>query len=302
MKVSTLSYSMKQGVKNIKRNKMFSLASIGTIMACIFLFGIFYAIVANFQYMVKSAETSVNVTVFFDDGISQEQIDKIGEQIKKRVEVSEVKFISAEEAWEKFKKEYFKDMDELLVGFNEDNPLQDSASYEIYLNDVAMQPTLVKYLEHLEGIRQVNSSEATATGLEKINLLVAYISMAIIIILLAVAVFLISNTVTIGITVRKEEISIMKLIGATDFFVKAPFIVEGVIIGIVGSIIPVILLYFVYNKVIDYVSTKFNILSGILTFLPDIEVFKILLPVSLVIGIGIGFFGSFITIRKHLRV
>ena len=120
--------------------------------------------------------------------------------------------------------------------------------------------------------------------------------------LVSVAVFLISNTVTIGIAVRREEISIMKLIGATDFFVRAPFIVEGILIGLIGSCIPLIALYYMYRNIIQLVNEKFKILQGVLTFLPVNLVFETLVPVSLIIGIGIGFLGSFITIRKHLKV
>lgn len=302
MKIRTLLYSIKQGLKNIYRNRLFSLASIGTIMACLFLFGIFYFIIANFQYMIKSAETSVGVTVFFDNGISEEQIKTIGEQIEKRQEVEEINFISAEEAWEGYKDKVFEDAEELAETFKDDNPLEGAESYEIYLNDVSMQSELVDYIDGLDGVRKIRSSDATASSLSSFNILVGYISGAIIIILIAVAVFLISTTVTMGISVRKDEISIMKLIGATDFFIRAPFIVEGVIIGIMGAALPLVGLYFLYNRVITYISTKFSILSGILRFLDAGEVFALLIPISLLIGVGIGFFGSFMTVRKHLRV
>ena len=126
--------------------------------------------------------------------------------------------------------------------------------------------------------------------------------MAIIGVLLLVSIFLINNTVTIGIAVRKEEIAIMKLIGATDFFVRAPFIVEGLIIGLIGAAIPLFVFYFLYKQTILVVEEKFGILSSLLQFLPVKELYHTLLPVALLLGIGIGFIGSFITIRKHLKV
>ena len=129
-----------------------------------------------------------------------------------------------------------------------------------------------------------------------------YVAIGIIAILLAVSVFLISNTVTIGISVRKEEINIMKDIGATDFFVRFPFVIEGMLIGAVGSAIPLAIVYLVYNSVIEFVLNKFPVLSGILNFLSVEQVFNTLVPVSLAIGIGIGFVGSFTTVRKHIRV
>ena len=299
---STLGYSIKQGLKNIYRNRMFSLASVGTITACLFMFGIFYFILSNFQYMIHNAETSVAVTVFFEEGIPESQIAVIGEQIKARGDVKSYTFVSAEEAWNSFKEEVFKNQEDLEASFGEDNPLEDSASYQIYLNDISKQGELVAYLEKLEGVRQVNSSDTTASSLTSFNALVGYISAAIIIILLAVAVFLISTTVAMGISVRKDEISIMRLIGATDFLVRAPFIVEGIVIGLVGAALPLVILYVIYNQVIDYVVTKFSILSNLLTFLSAGEVFSTLVPVSLLLGIGIGFTGSYLTVRKHLKV
>lgn len=302
MKINTFFYSIKQGFKNIWRNKMFSLASIATMAACIFLFGLFFAIVTNFQSIVKTAEEGVAVSAFFDEGITQDQIDEIGTKISKRAEVKKCEYISAEEAWEHYKVIYFKGSEDQAEGFADDNPLANSASYEIYLSDISMQSTLVTYLESLDGIREVKQSEIVANTLSDFNSLIGYISVGIILILLAVAIFLISNTVTVGISVRREEIAIMKLIGATDYFVRAPFVVEGVLIGLLGSILPLILLYFLYSKIIVYIAEKFSFLSNMVSFLPATEIFKILVPVSLLLGVGIGFIGSRITIRKHLNV
>lgn len=298
MRISTFFYTLSQGIRNIFRNIWYSLASIATISACLLLFGIFFAIVSNFYYMVHTAEEGVAVTVFFDEGISDERIQEIGDLLKKRTEVREIKFISADEAWETFSKE---NLGEYAEGFTE-NPLEDCANYEIYLNDVSMQNSLVTYLESVDGIREVNHSEMTANLLTGVNSLIIYISVAIIIILLAVSVFLISNTVMIGISIRKEEIGIMKYIGATDFFVRAPFVVEGVLIGLVGSSIPLAMLHWIYRYIIDFISTNFSVLTEVLNFLPVKTIFSYLTPVSLLVGVGIGFIGSFTTVRKHLKV
>ena len=298
MKISTLFYTIKQGVINIFRNKWFSLASIATIGACLFLFGLFYCVVANFQNIVKTAEEGVSVTVFFDEGITTERIEEIGALIDKRPEVAKKVYISADEAWESFKVEY---LGEYADGFTE-NPLADSSSYEIYMSDVSMQPALVSYLESIEGVRTVNRSEVTASTLTGVNALVAYVSVGIIAILLAVSVFLISNTVTIGISVRKEEISIMKYIGATDFFVRSPFVIEGMLIGAIGALIPDAIIYFLYNSVLIFIKNEFSSLNELLVFLSMDQIFHTLLPLSFGIGVGIGFLGSITTVRKHLRV
>lgn len=298
MRISTLFYTLRQGIRNLFRNKWFTLASLATISACLFLFGLFYAIVTNFQHIVKTAEEGVSVSVFFDEGIEDTRIQQIGEMIVRRPEVSNVVFVSAEEAWATFSEQY---LGEYKDGFTE-NPLADSANYQIYLNDVSMQSALVTYLESLEGVRLVNRSEMTATTLTGVNALIAYVSVGIIAILFAVSIFLISNTVTIGISVRKEEINIMKYIGATDFFVRSPFVVEGMMIGLIGAAIPLGIIYVLYNMVLNYVAERFSMLSELLSFLPVETIFNVLVPVSLGIGVGIGFLGSIATVRKHLRV
>ena len=299
MRISTFFYTLKQGIVNIFRNKWFSLASVATISACLLLFGLFYAIVANFNNIVRTAEQGVSVTVFFEDNLSDAKIQEIGKLIEKRTEVSKIVYVSAEEAWETFRLEYFGE--EYSDGFTE-NPLENSSNYEIYLSDVALQGSLVTYLESIEGVRQVNRSEVTASTLSGMNVLIVYVSIGIIAILLAVSVFLISNTVMIGIQVRKEEINIMKYIGATDFFVRSPFVIEGIIIGAVGAAIPLGVIYVIYNTVVEFVVERFEMLSSLLNFLPVEQIFNTLVPVSLGLGIGIGFLGSVVTVRKHLRV
>ena len=299
MRISTLFYTFKQGFKNIFRNKIFSLATIATIAACVFLFGLFYSIVVNVQYSIKQAETNVAVTVFFDEDISDERIQEIGNEISARSEVASVVFVSADEAWDTFKLDY---LGEYADGYEGDNPLEGSENYEIYLKDVSKQGALVSYLETVPGIREINRSDATANMLTNINTLLSYVSLGIIGILLAVSLFLICNTVAMGIAVRREEIAIMKLIGATDFVVRSPFLIEGILLGIIGAGIPLVAVYFIYNNVIVYALNQFAVLSDILKFMSAREIFSMLIPIALILGVGLGFIGSFITIRKHLRV
>lgn len=302
MRISTIGYQTKQGFKNIGRNKMFSIASIATMAACIFLFGIFFSIVTNFRYMVQKAEEGVAITVFFDEEATDAQIKKIGDELKSQEGVLKVNFVSADEAWDSFKDEYFGDAKELADGFKDDNPLSGSDNYEVYMSDVSKQKDVVSYAEKLDGVSKVNKSDVVAKTLTSVNRLIYYVSIVLIGILLAVSIFLISNTVTMGITVRREEIAIMKYIGAKDGFVRAPFIIEGLVIGLIGAVIPLVILYFVYDKAVAYVMTKFSLLNNIIEFLPVTTVYRTLLPVGLILGVGIGFIGSAFTIRKHLRV
>ena len=280
---------------------MFSLASIATMAACIFMFGLFYIIITNFNATVHSIEKGVSVTVFFDKGLTDAEIRVIGEKINKRAEVRKSEYVSAEEAWKDYKKVYFQGKEDLAKGFT-DNPLANSAHYQVFLNDVSMQDSLVAYLNGLPGVREVKKSAQVANTLTDFNKLLGYVSGGIILILLCVAVFLISNTVTVGISVRKEEIAIMKLIGATDFLVRAPFVVEGMVIGMIGAAIPLVLLYFMYQKIIVYIAEKFSFIGSMIVFEPVHTVFATLIPVGVILGAGIGFLGSQMTIRKHLKV
>ncbi len=301
MKINTLLYSIQQGLKNIGRNKMFSIASIATMAACIFMFGIFYILVYNVNAMVQAAEESVAITVFFDEGISDSRIQAIGEEIQKRTEVREIVFVSAEEAWESFKTDYFAGNEEFAEGFSE-NPLANSANFEIYLKDVSQQSGLVTYLQGIDGVRDVNQSQKVAETLTEFNKILSLVSGGIILILLCVAIFLINNTIAVGISVRKEEISIMKLIGATDFLVRSPFIVEGVVIGLVGASLPLILLYVLYNNIAGHVANQYSMIGSLLEFVSPSTLFQGLIPIALALGVGIGFLGSVWTIRKHLKV
>ncbi|MCR4749826.1 MAG: permease-like cell division protein FtsX [Lachnospiraceae bacterium] len=300
MRISSFFYTIKQGIKNIFRNAVFSLASIATIASCLLLFGVFYSIIANFQNIVKTAEEGVAVTVFFDEEVCEDEarMMEIGDIINSRSEVSKIVFVSADQAWEEFKVDY---LGEYAEGFTE-NPLAGSANYQIYLKDISQQDSLVSFLKTIDGVREVNYSQVTADALSGANNMISYVSVGIIGILLAVSIFLISNTVMIGISIRKEEIGIMKYIGATDFFVRAPFVVECLIIGLIGAAIPLAIINIGYDKLLLLVTERFDVLNSILRFLPIQTINKTLIPISLGIGAGIGLLGSIVTVRKHLKV
>ena len=298
MRINTLFYCIWQGVRNIFKNKWFTLASVATISACLFLFGLFYSILTNFEYMVKGAEQKMCISALLDESISDERVAEIRGMITRRTEVSNVEYVTAEETWIQFAEENnFGD-----ISIFTENPLEDCAHFDIFLSDVSMQPAMVTYLESIEGVRKVNQSFLTAQALTGVNAIISYVSIGIIIILFLVSIFLISNTVSIGISVRKEEIQIMKYIGATDFFTRSPFVIEGIVIGLIGSFIPLIAVYFIYNEAMMYVAKRFPSLSQLLEFLPVETVFTNLLPVCIGLGVGIGFIGSFTTVRKHLSV
>lgn len=302
MKFKSLGYCFVQGLKNIGRNRIFSLASVATMALCIFILGLFYTITSNASYMVEQMSESLCVKVFFDKGIAEERIESIGNSINQYDGVTMVHFTSADEAWEQYKLEYFgEEYMDLAEGYADDNPLKDSASYEVYFSSADMQSDLVNYISGIDGVKRVNSSEVTADSLSEIGSLVSVVSIIVLVLLIAIALFLISNTISIGITVRDEEIKIMKLLGAHRAFIRAPFVVEGIIIGVAGAIIPIAILYGVYGNIVNYILGKFSFLSNILSFMPVKELFKVFVPIALALSIGLGLLGSFLSLNKHLK-
>lgn len=302
MKISTFFYTIRQGFVNLFRNKWYTLASIATMSACLLMLGVFYSVVVNFQNIVRNVEEVVSFTVFFEDGISQERIEEIGRLIESREEVAEIRYISAEEAWADYQEEVFKDRaDEFIEGYP-DNPLANCMNYEVFPKDVSQQDELKTYILSIPGVSFINSLDELAETLSAVNVLISYVSIGIIAVLLAVSIFLISNTIVVGISIRKAEINIMKYVGATDFFVRAPFVIEGIVIGLLGALIPLYATYKMYSAVLNFMLEEFENLSKLLDFLPVETIFEFLGPVSLIVGVGIGFIGSWSTVRKHLHV
>lgn len=298
-RIRTLGYCIKQGFHGVWKNRIYSLASIGTITACLLLIGVFYFVMANFNYMVDSAESMVGITVFFEDGTTEERILEIKETLQQRIEVEDIVYISAEQAWETYKSESLTE--ELIATFGSDNPLADSASLEVHLNDVTMQEALVRYTQLLDDVRIVNHSKSIADSFAGVKTLVWVISVGLIVILAGVAVFLIRTTISTGINVRREEISIMSIIGATDFFIRAPFVVEGMLIGALGSVLPIGILYFFYGEVIKTIKEQFESIFQSMKFLERNDIMGDFIPLALVFSLGIGLIASYVTARRQIR-
>ena len=298
-KIRTLFYCVKQGFRGTWKNRVYSLASAGTITACLLLLGIFYFVIANFNYVLESAESLVGFTVFFEDNTTEERIMEIKEEIRLRSDVAEVVYISAEEAWENYKKESLNE--ELSATFGSDNPLADSASLEVSLADVSRQDAVVRFVQSIPNVRKVNHSESVAESFEGIRTMLWLISVGLIAILMAVAVFLIRTTISIGISVRREEISIMSIIGATDFFIRAPFVVEGAIIGVLGSILPMGILYVVYGEVISTLKEQFESIFTSMNFIDRNIIMHQFIPLALIFSLGLGIIASHVTAKRQIR-
>ncbi len=295
----TLGYCIKQGFSGLWKNRTFSLASLATVIDCLTLIGAFYSVYLNVDRAFSVAETAVGMTVFFDDGIDEEEISEIFERISKFNEISEVRYISAGEAWERYKKENMTE--EMAASFGNDNPLENSASLEVYLNNGQDGKKVAGRIRQIEGVRTVNFAEAVTERLSDIRAMIIIVVLTLIAMLAAVSVFLIRTTIVTGINVRKEEISIMSIIGATDMFMELPFVVEGVIIGSVGGAIPIAILNLAYNTVENALKREFGAAFENFNLLPKNEVMSGFVPAAMLFSVGIGFLASWITAMTKVR-
>lgn len=294
-------YSVGQGFKNIRRNKMFSIASVLTMTTCLFLFGVMFFLVKNLNFMIREAESNIGVTVFFDEGTTEEEIQLLKANVEAIKGIKSVKYITAGEAWEQFKKEYLTEPD-LLESFGNDNPLVNSASFEILFDAVEDQEDLLNQISAMPRIRKVNDTSQLVQTFKRANKAISISSSVLIGLLLIISLFLISTTISVGVSVRKNEISIMHLIGATDRFIRSPFVVEGMTLGLLGAAIPLGVLYFSYYKLLGMIGTKFgSLFRNGLDVVSVNDIFIQLSPLLVLIGIGIGFFGSVLTMNRELR-
>lgn len=300
--MSTFWYCLKQGIANICRNILFSLASIATISACIFLFCLFFSLAANVIHGARTAQETVGISVFFDEGMTEDEILAAGEEIKGWKEVRQAEYTSAEEAWDTFKAQYFEGAEDLAEGFENDNPLANSASFEIFLNDISDQESVADRLEAMDGVRRVRYSSTLAAGFTSVGKMIGLISALIIGVLLAVAVFLISNTISVAAAFRRRENEIMRYIGATNFMIRAPFLVEGLLLGFLGALVPLVGIWVLYEKGMLYLEENYSMITGLVEPLALGTIFPYMTGGALMLGVGIGLLVSFVTIQRHLRV
>lgn len=301
MSFRSLRYSLAQGIQSMFKNGWMSVVSIMTIAINVFVIVVFFTVVTNVNFMMTEFEKNIGVAVFFKEGVGEEQILALKDTMEKRSEVYRVEYISAQMAWESFKSQYFGNREELLVGFGEDNPLAQSASLQISLADISKQGTLVQVLKSEEIVRYVRETRDVTYIVEAVNKLVTYVSIGLLIILIVLALFLISNTIRLAVTLRSEEIGIMRYIGARNMMIRGPFLVEGIVIGLIGASIPLLIFYFAYPSVVIQIQRSYAILSEYLIFLSRDRILKTLIPIALISGAGIGYIGSRITVGKYLK-
>ena len=297
-----LSYVFKTGFRNLGNKKLFSFASIGTIASSVLIFCIFFVLATNIRGIIKNVETTVGIQVFFNSNLSEEEIQNLANEKFRNEYVKSMKFKSSNEAWEKFKVDYFDNKPELAKAFEDDNPLASSASYEILLNDITKQIEYVNYLKTIEGVRQVNYSNVLIDALTSLNVGISTFSMILISLLLIIAMILISNTISLASQFRRKENEIMKLIGATNFMIRAPFVIEGFFIGLFGAIIPLAFVCGFYNYLMKYILENASFLRNIFTPIDLSFIAPPMCVISISISCFICMLVSFFTIRKHLKV
>lgn len=305
MKISTIGRHVREGGKSVVRNGWMSFASISAIAISLLILGAFYLLVINVNKFVGDVESQVEIRVYLDVGLSQEQIDAIQYDIGSITEVNQVVFVSKEEALEMVKESFGEEYRDILDGFEGDeNPLPDSFTVKVF--DPQQIATVAKRIEQLyEGLEpnpilNVRYGEGTVQTMLKITNAIRFIGVVLVIGLAFTAMFLISNTIKLTILARKREISIMKMVGATNSFIRWPFFVEGVLLGAIGSAIPIIILLYGYMWL--YEQTQMELSLMLLSLLTFDEVMPLMSGLLLAIGVTIGVFGSLISVRKFLKV
>ncbi|WP_394925070.1 cell division protein FtsX [uncultured Robinsoniella sp.] len=302
MEFSTLSYLIKMGLKNIRRNKVYMIGSVVTMSICIFLFGIFFISMSNVESILKTAEDEMSILVFFQEGIEKNKIEEIGKQIRQQANVIETNYVSADAAWEEFQKKIFEDDETVADDYKDTNPLAQSDHYMVRISGIENQTGFVTYVKGLEGVRKVTHSETTVRLLSTANRVLAMLTAGCMLLLVLISLFLVNNTLAVGMESRKDKIKVMQLMGAKPSFIKVPFIVEGLFIGIFGTGIPLFVLFIVYEWVMENVNLTLGIFQKGIPFLSASSIFPVLTVIAGILGIGTGLFGSLFTIKRHLKV
>ena len=295
MGIRTLLYLFRLGLKNLWHHRVYTAASVITMSACIFLFGLFYLAAANVDSMVKKTEQEVYVAVFFDEGILPERVEEIGNLIQSRPEVLRTVYVSADEAWSGFKEKYYENAEALDGIFETDNPLASSGNYQVYIDRIGSQ----------EGLRKTTHSADTVMALLKLRQGAARLIAGSAVLLVLISVLLIHNTLSVGIEAQKEKTRVMRLMGAREGFVKIPFMAEAVVMGAAGVVIPLILLMWLYRWGLAFAVSGLNGLgslrgleSGLLT---EAQVFPGLIRASVLLGIFTGVAGGLSVMGKLKR-
>lgn len=300
MRYNVLSYLIGEGFRNFFKNKKSTGASLMIMCATMMIFGLFFLIGENVNYMVKEIEAEQGMQVFMIKDATEEQIKKLGEQIKELDYVAKTEFVSKEQAYNIVKEKY-GDYGRFLEGYTiEKNPFK--VSYVVTLTDLSKSEEVKTQIEKFENVNNIEMRDKTINALVSIANGIRWISAGILVLLIVISIFIIANTIKLTVHARRKEISIMKYVGATNSFIRWPFIVEGILIGIVSAMISILILGVSYNLIVGKIMES-SVTSMInITLLQFSDIFGLVVAVYLGLGIGIGCIGSAISMRKYLKV
>ncbi len=305
MKFSTLLRHMREGVKSIWRNGWMSFASISSMVISLLILGIFILLAMNINHMADQFESKVQIRVFLKTEITDEKAAELQNKIGNLAEVSKIKLVSKEEGLELLRKAMGDDNAGLLDGYEDErNPLPLSFTIDVYdpqaVEQTAEQISTINRLDGDEPIQRIKYGQGTVEKLFKITNSVRNVGFLLVIGLAITAIFLISNTIKMTIVARRREIGIMKLVGATNTFIRWPFFVEGALIGIFSSVVTTVIVWFGYAKV--FKALQMEMASLMVTMLPVKEGMYMASIVLVALGTLIGIWGSTISVRKYLKV
>lgn len=296
MKISTLKYFSIDAFKSLKRNRTLSVASIITVSLTLFMFGIFLIAMLNANKLVKNVESKLEVQVFLKEKISESDKNNIEKTVKNINGVVQVSYETKEQALEKYKEQLGEKNEGLLKGFDKENPLPES--YIVKVKSPELVEVVVSNIEKKSGVEEVVANRELVDRIAAFTKGIKWVGAAALIILIPISLLLIGNTIKLAVYSRRREIGIMKFVGATDGFIRWPFIIEGIVIGLIGSLISGLLLHYSYNLIYH----KLSVSVPMLNLVSSTYILGNVLWIFILSGIIIGSVGSIMSIRKFLRV
>ncbi len=295
MKLNTAAYYIREGLTNVKRNRAMTVASITSVTAALLILGLFLIIILNVDSIANQVESQLELKAFINDNYDATKVAKVGEEIKAISGVKSITFESKKDALNSFKKQ-LGDKSYLVNGLENDNPMPQS--FIVKVTDANMMKQVSEEIKKIDGVTQVSYGQDVVDKLLGIIKIIRIVGLFVILILFIISVVIISNTIKLGVFARRREINIMKYIGATDWFIRWPFLVEGIVLGLVGSVLAIAILGFIYGYASDLVNNKLIIF----TLLSAGVVIKQSLVYFLAMGSLIGAIGSGISIKRFLNV
>ena len=299
MRYNVLSYLIGEGFKSTFKQKKMTSASIIIMCATMFIFGLFFVIGENVNSVIHQIEEQQGIQIFIDEEATETEIETLGNEIRNIEGVNKVTFVSKEDALNSVK-EVFDDNQGLLEGWDEENPFP--ASYFVTLTDLSLNEQVQEKIYALDNVDEIASENNTINRLQELANGIQIMTVIILALLIIISIFIISYTIKLTVHARRREISIMKYVGATNGFIRGPFIVEGIIIGLISAIITLVILGISYNAVMGGIGESILVQSIGIGLLSFSEMFFLVLTVYLILGIGIGILGSVISMRKYLKV